>query len=131
MLKKIDIADYDVDRYDYFNAIVYDVYNYALEGFVPENYSSLSNEEQELIKDKIFDFCYQHSEVTGNENGSYWCNRYRAELALCHNLSLVEDALYQLEVPCTYNPEELDYYIRVYLLRDCIEAAIEQYLSKH
>ena len=131
MLKKIDIADYDVDRYDYFNAIVYDVYNYALEEIVPENYSSLSNEEQELIKDKIFDFCYQQSDVTGNENGSYWCNRYRAELALCHNLSLVEDALFYLGVPCTYNPEKLDYYIRVYLLRDCIEAAIKQYLSKH
>lgn len=69
--------------------------------------------------------------VTGNASGSYYCNRWKAENALCHNNNLLAEAAEAFgyeEIPRKWleEAETADIIIRCYVLDQAIEEAINQ-----
>ena len=44
-------------------------------------------------KKKLNDELWIEDSVTGNASGSYYCNAYKAEESIAHNLDLLEEAL--------------------------------------
>lgn len=68
--------------------------------------------------------------VTGNTSGSYYCNSYKAEEALAHNLGLAAEALEgfgynNLDIDALNDAEWLDVLIRCHILQSCIREYIE------
>lgn len=67
--------------------------------------------------------------VTGNASGSYFCNEWKAEEALCHNWGLLADALTEFGSDGDIfwqGAEACDVTIRCYLLNQAISAAIDE-----
>lgn len=67
--------------------------------------------------------------VTGNASGSYYCNIWRAEEALCHNWDLLADAIEEFGGDADIlkqGAESCDVTIRCYLLGQAIDAALNE-----
>lgn len=73
-------------RYDYLENIKADVLDYIKENYEEENFANLDYDE-------LYDEMWIADSVTGNASGSYYCNTWKAEEALCHNMDLLIDAL--------------------------------------
>lgn len=83
-------------------------------------------EYEEVLNDEL----WNEDAVTGNASGSYYCNAYKAEEALAHNLGLAAEALEgfgynSVDVNVLNNAEWLDITIRCYILQSCISEYIE------
>lgn len=114
--------------YDYREAVKSDILGYIEENYTPEEIrEELANRDE--WEQQLNDDLWVCDSVTGNASGSYYCNAYRAEAALCHNWDLLSDAL--LEFGCTdCNPIEkgaewCDVTIRCYLLSEGVAAALD------
>ena len=108
-------------RYDYFENVKEDVKEY-----IKENYDNL----EDIDKDSLYDDLFIADSVTGNANGSYYCNEYRAQESLIGNFDLVRESLeyfgnnvIDIEL---LNGEWLDVTIRCYVLGQVIDDAIEE-----
>ena len=69
--------------------------------------------------------------MTGNASGSYYCNAWKAEEALCHNLDLLGEAADEFGDESITNvlkqgPEACDVTIRCYLLSQAISAVLDE-----
>lgn len=67
--------------------------------------------------------------VTGNASGSYYCNAWKAEEALCHNWDLLADALEEFGGDTDIlrqGPEACDVTIRCYLLGECLSEVLDE-----
>lgn len=67
--------------------------------------------------------------VTGNASGSYFCNAWKAEEALCHNLDLLGEAVEEFGDSMDMvkrGAEVCDVTIRCYLLSQAINIAINE-----
>ena len=115
--------------YDYREAVKSDILDYIEENYTPEEIREELADRDEW-EQRLNDDLWVCDSVTGNGSGSYYCNAYRAEEALCHNWDLLNDAL--LEFGCTdCNPIEkgaewCDVTIRCYLLGECLAAALDE-----
>ena len=69
-------------KYNYYEAVKNDAIEYIKE-----------NNLQDKSQDKLYDELFMSDSVTGNASGSYYCNTYKAEEALCHNMDLLAEAL--------------------------------------
>ena len=69
-------------KYNYYEAVKNDALEYIKE-----------NNLQDKSQDKLYDELFLADSVTGNASGSYYCNTYKAEEALTHNLDLLKEAL--------------------------------------
>ena len=76
-----------MERYDYYETIKSD-----LETFIEENYNLNDFEDIDEAYEKIYDDAFISDSVTGNASGSYFCNTWKAEEAICHNLDLLGEA---------------------------------------
>lgn len=115
---------------DYINDIIVDGKQY-IEEFLEYN----KNADLDEIIDSMF-----VSSVTGNDNGSYYCNSYKAKQAvkdvifedwfkdMCDEFGVFER---KDVIDFLYNPESLDVSVRCYLLgsSEVIEA-FENYYSE-
>lgn len=127
-----------MERYDYEEEVLNDVIEY-----IRDHYDI--NELKENLEDKdefyqeLYDDLFVSDSVTGNASGSYYCNAYMAEEAICHNMDLLADALEEfggeLDV-LRDGAEACDVTIRCYMLGqvlgdaiDDIETEIEDYIS--
>ena len=76
------------------------------------DYDNAVNDFYDKARDAMED-----SWVTGNNNGSYYCDRYKAEIALAHNYPLLaevaEEYEYHIDIS---NPEANDVIIRCHFL---------------
>lgn len=99
--------------YDYRKAIRHDIREW-----VAENYSMESLRPQlAFYWDETLDKLESQMRpaITGNDNGSYTCNRWQAEENLCHNLDLLAFASRDFDIiPDLNNPEACDVLIREY-----------------
>lgn len=127
-----------MERYDYEEEVLNDVIEY-----IRDHYDI--NELKENLEDKdefyqeLYDDLFVSDSVTGNASGSYYCNAYMAEEAICHNMDLLADALEEfggeLDV-LRDGAEACDVTIRCYMLGqvlgdaiDDVETEIEDYIS--
>ena len=71
-------------KYNYLEAVKEDIKEY-----IKENNINLG----EINKEDLSDTLYLEDSITGNASGSYYCNTWKAEEAICHNMDLLAEAL--------------------------------------
>lgn len=104
-----------------------EMYNDVLEAV--KEYDLFKFGDIEEFEEKLNEDLYIRDSVTGNASGSYFCNSYAAEAAICHNLDILEEAIE--EFGCDWNDtfkcgaEWADVTIRCYLLGEIIAAVLE------
>lgn len=107
-------------KYDYIENVKNDIKEY-----IKENYESL----EEVDENKLYDDLFLEDSVTGNSSGSYYCNTWKAEEAICHNLDLASEAFYEFGydgIPYDKGAEYIDVTIRCYLLGQCLSEVLEE-----
>jgi len=114
-----------MEKYDYLAAVTADAKTAILE-HINEWVFEDRDELEEIANDRLWvDDC-----VTGNASGSYYCNAWRAEEAICHNLDLLEEAATDFRQDVgelvSNGAESADVAIRCYLLESAISAAIDE-----
>lgn len=82
------------------------------------------------LEEHLNDVLWTEDSVTGNGSGSYYCNAWRAEEAICHNLSLLAEALREFGQDgidaLEQGAEAMDVTIRCYLLGQAIAEALDE-----
>lgn len=113
-----------MSNYNYYEAVKEDVLEYIRNEVDFANYDSIEDLEEYLN-----DTLWTCDSVTGNASGSYYCNAWKAEEALCHNLDLLAEALEELGGSLDIlkdGAEAADVTIRCYLLGGAIAEALEE-----
>ena len=101
-------------KYDYYETIKSDILDY-----VKENKEELRDQ---FNWDALYDDLFINDQITGNASGSYYCNTWKAEESLCHNMDLLQEACDCFGCsPKIDNPEWCDVSIRCYLLGQVLE----------
>jgi hypothetical protein len=111
--------------YDYREAVKNDVLEYINNEVDLEEWRG----DRDGLEEKLNEDLWICDSVTGNASGSYYCNSYKAEEALMHNLDLLAEACEEFGGGCDVlkdGAEACDVTIRCYLLGDCIAAALDE-----
>lgn len=118
-----------MERYNYPEAIREDVLEYIRDNYTPEKISDELNFSREEWEERLNDDLWIADSVTGNASGSYYCNAWKAEEAIAHNLDLLGEALREFGCGPEYliekGAEAADVTIRCYLLGAAISEALE------
>lgn len=112
-----------MERYDYEQAVKGNVKDYIDNEVDLSDYGS-----RRELQDKLNDLLFCEDSVTGNASGSYYCNAWKAEEALCHNFDLLKEAADDF---CYTNilekgAEGCDVSIRCYLLPNAIDSVLDE-----
>ena len=112
-----------MEQYNYYEAVEHDVLDYIQE--ILESSDWLDNRDG--LEEHLNDVLWTEDSVTGNASGSYWCNAWKAEEALCHNWDLLREALTEFGCkPDDLNgPEAADVTIRCYVLGEAINLVLD------
>lgn len=116
------------EYYDYREHMRDDIHDYIMER-TPEELVRQYGPDMDDIWDGLNDELWTADSVTGNASGSYYCNSWRAEEALCHNWNLLADALDEFDGDrdiLRQGPEACDVSIRCYLLGECLSDVLEE-----
>ena len=111
-------------QYNYREAVKSDILDYINNNIDFKDFNDL-DELEEYLNEKL----WVEDSVTGNGSGSYYCNSYAAEEAICHNLDLLGEALDEFGGSCNIlkdGAEAADVTIRCYLLSECIAEVLEE-----
>lgn len=111
--------------YDYRLAVAEDVREYINENIDLKEYKGRREELEEKLNDEL----WGADSVTGNASGSYFCNSYKAEEALMHNLDLLVEACEEFGSGVDIlkdGAEVCDVTIRCYLLSGCIAEVLDE-----
>ena len=111
-------------QYDYRQQVKSDILDYIKNNIDFKDFNDL-DELEEYLNDTL----WVEDSVTGNGSGSYDCNSYAAEEAICHNLDLLGEALDEFGGSCNIlkdGAEAADVTIRCYLLSECIAESLEE-----
>ena len=85
-----------MEKYNYLEAIKADVRTYSDDEINLDDFSGPAEDREDLrqeLEEKLNDDLWIADSVTGNASGSYYCNAWKAEEALCHNWDLLAAAL--------------------------------------
>ena len=114
-----------MEKYNYYEAVTADIIDYINNEI---NFSDYTDRDE--LEEHLNDILWTEDSVTGNASGSYYCNAWKAEEALIHNLDLLGEALdeFGCENARKYldDPEAADVTIRCYLLGQCIGEALDE-----
>lgn len=115
-----------MERYNYYEAVADDVREYIREEIdLNEWCGDRDGLEQQLYDDLFVSDC-----VTGNASGSYYCNAWKAEEAICHNLDLLGEALSEFgsdpENLLKNGAEAADVTIRCYVLSAALSEVLDE-----
>lgn len=127
-----------MERYDYEEEVLNDVIEYIRDHYDINELKENLEDKDEFYQD-LYDDLFVSDSVTGNASGSYYCNAWKAEESVCHNMDLLADALEEfggeLDV-LRDGAEACDVTIRCYMLGqvlgdaiDDIENEIDDYIS--
>lgn len=109
-------------HYDYYKAVRHDVLDYIHENLDSSDWQN----NRDGLEEHLNDVLWTEDSVTGNASGSYWCNAWRAEEALCHNWGLLKEALDEFEGEINPgDPEAMDVTIRCYVLGEAIGLVLD------
>lgn len=117
-----------MERYDYIEAMKNDIREYLADHYTGEELAEALEDVAEF-ESTLYDDLWIVDSVTGNASGSYFCNAWRAEEAICHNLDLLGEAM--REFCCDVDAlskgaEWCDATIRCYLLGQAVAAVLEE-----
>lgn len=113
-------------KYNYLENLKEDIKTYIKE-------NDLLNDEQ-VNYDALYDDMFIEDSITGNASGSYYCNTWKAEEAICHNMDLLKEALTEFGYTIgneyhhlgSRGAEWCDVTIRCYLLGQALHEVIEE-----
>ena len=112
------------ERYDYLEQVTSD----AKEAIM-ESMSEWDFDDRDELEQVANDELWIDDSVTGNASGSYYCNAWKAEEALCHNWDLLADAIEEFDGDTDIlrqGAEACDVTIRCYLLGQAISNALDE-----
>ena len=112
--------------YDYREHIMDDIRDYIADNVNLGEYRGRRDDLEQDLNDDL----WAADSVTGNASGSYYCNAYKAEEALCHNWDLLADAIEEFGGDfdvLRQGPEACDVTIRCYLLGECLSAVLDEF----
>ena len=112
------------EKYNYLEQVTSDAKEVILERMGEWDFNDRDELEQ-IANDEL----WTDDSVTGNASGSYYCNAWKAEEALCHNWDLLEEITAEGgldEKDYSHGPEWLDVAIRCWLLGAAINRAIDE-----
>lgn len=117
-----------MERYDYLEEMKNDIREYLEENYTAEELAEALEDVAEF-ETTLSDDLWIVDSVTGNASGSYFCNAWRAEEAICHNLELLGEAM--REFCCDVDAlskgaEWCDVTIRCYLLWQAVRAVLKE-----
>ena len=115
-----------MEKYNYNEALANDIRNYITENEISAKDYESADEMREALNDDL----WVEDSVTGNGSGSYFCNAWKAEEAICHNLDLLGEALAEFCCEGDYlaknGAEAADVTIRCYLLGQILDEVISE-----
>ena len=117
-----------MERYDYLNAMKEDIREYLNDNYTEAELAE-ALEDREEFEAVLNDDLWTADSVTGNASGSYYCNAWKAEEAVCHNLDLLSEAMQEFccDVDAlSKGAEWCDVTIRCYLLGQAISEVIAE-----
>lgn len=118
-----------MERYDYNTAVREDVLEAIRDNYTPEEIRE-ALQDRDAFAEKLHDNLWIDDSVTGNASGSYYCNTWKAEEAIAHNLDLLGEALQEFGCGPEYliekGAEAADVTIRCYLLYGAISDALDE-----
>ena len=121
-----------MEKYNYLEAIKADVRTYIDDEINLDDFSGPAEDREDLrqeLEEKLNDDLWIADSVTGNASGSYYCNAWKAEEALCHNWDLLAEALEEFGEDfgeaVKRGAEYCDVTIRCYLLGQAISAVLD------
>lgn len=112
------------EKYNYLEQVTSDAKEAILECMDEWDFNDRDELEQ-IANDEL----WADDSVTGNASGSYYCNTWRAEEAICHNWDLLEEAIDEFDSDTDIlrqGAESCDVTIRCYLLGQAIGAALDE-----
>lgn len=122
-----------MERYDYLEAVKADVKAYIDAEIDLDAFSGAAEDQEDFreeLEEKLNDTLWIADSVTGNASGSYYCNTWAAEEALCHNWDLLADAMEEFGGDAgkavERGAEYCDVTIRCYLLGQAISAVLDE-----
>ena len=113
-----------MERYNYLEQVTADAKQAILENLEYWNFDT-RDELLQIANDEL----WMDDSVTGNASGSYYCNAWKAEEALCHNLDVLVKAIEEwdsVEELIKRGAESCDVAIRCYMLAQAIDEAIDE-----
>lgn len=126
-----------MERYDYADAVRSDCEEVLKEIISNDEFSNFdievsdyddADEFKDAVAEKMTEPLLNSDSVTGAGSGSYYCNAYKAEESLCHNLDLLADACDEFGLDLgqeVRSAEGADIIIRQYEVYHEIERAVE------
>ena len=111
------------ERYNYMEAMKEDIKEYINNEVNLKDFSDRDELEEKLNED-----LWVADSVTGNASGSYYCNSWKAEEAICHNLDLLGEAMSEFGCEADLlekGAEWADVTIRCYLLGQVIGEVLD------
>lgn len=118
-----------MEKYDYLQAVTDDVREYVENEIDRTEWT----DDREGLEEKLNDELWTVDDVTGNASGSYYCNSWKAEEAIAHNLDLLAEAFSEFGGGCDLlkdGAEACDITIRCYLLGQAIAAVLDDLESE-
>lgn len=112
------------EKYNYLEQVTSDAKEAILECIDEWDFNDRDELEQ-IANDEL----WAEDSVTGNASGSYYCNAWKAEEAICHNWDLLEKAIDEFGGDIDIlrqGAEACDVTIRCYLLGQAIGAALDE-----
>lgn len=112
------------EKYNYLEQVTSDAKEAILEYMDEWDFSS-RDELGQIATDEL----WANDGVTGNASGSYYCNAWKAEEAICHNWDLLGEAIDEFGGDTDIlqqGAESCDVTIRCYLLGQAISAALDE-----
>lgn len=111
------------EKYNYMEAMKEDIKEYI------DNEVNLKDfSDREELEEKLNEDLWVEDSVTGNASGSYYCNSWKAEEAICHNLNLLGEAMNEFGCEADLlekGAEWADVTIRCYLLGQAIGEVLD------
>lgn len=108
-----------MERYDYEHEVRSDLKQWLKDEYFPYKGIESADDMTRRARDYAYDDAFVEDAVTGNASGSYFCNRWKAEEALCHNLDLLREAIEEFGGDvgkAMESAESADVTIRCYIL---------------
>jgi predicted PhzF superfamily epimerase YddE/YHI9 len=108
-----------MERYDYEHEVRSDLKQWLKDEYFPYKGIESADDMTSRARDYAYDDAFVEDAVTGNASGSYFCNSWKAEEAVCHNLDLLREAIEEFGGDigkAMESAESADVTIRCYIL---------------
>lgn len=117
-----------MEKYNYKETVCDDVREYISGNCNPNELRERLNNDRNDLYNELYDDMFADDSVTGNASGSYYCNAWKAEESLCHNLELLREAIDELggDYSVLDSAESCDVMIRCHLLGQCLDDVLDE-----